>query len=58
MASVVDIAPPRPVATPSFRKIRAASRGSLSCSRRLVLAVFVGLAIRGLGGAVLSRGRR
>ncbi len=27
MASVVDIAPPRPTATPSFRKIRAASRG-------------------------------
>ena len=27
MASVVDIAPPRPAATLSFRKIRAASRG-------------------------------
>jgi hypothetical protein len=27
MASIVDIAPPRPAVTPSFRKIRAASRG-------------------------------
>ena len=27
MASVVDIAPPRPAPSPSFRKIRAASRG-------------------------------
>jgi hypothetical protein len=27
MASIVDIAPPRPAATPSFRKIRATSRG-------------------------------
>lgn len=27
MASIVDIAPPRPAPTPSFRKIRAASRG-------------------------------
>jgi hypothetical protein len=27
MASVIDIAPPRPAATPSYRKIRAASRG-------------------------------
>lgn len=27
MASVVDLAPPRPSPTPSFRKIRAASRG-------------------------------
>src|SRR5438309_908072 len=46
MASVVDLAPaPRPTATPSFRKIRAASRGfeilfTVLCALFIALAVF------------------
>jgi hypothetical protein len=45
MASVVDIAPPRPAPTPSFRKIRAASRGfeilfTVFCALCVALAVF------------------
>src|ERR1700694_2805255 len=44
MASVVDIARPRPTASPSFRKIRAASRGFELLFAGL-FAAFVGLAI-------------
>src|SRR5579859_1832156 len=44
MASVVDIAPPRPAATPSFRKIRTASRGFELLFAGL-FAAFIGLAI-------------
>jgi hypothetical protein len=45
MASVVDIAPPRPAPTPSFRKIRAASRGfevlfTVLCALCVAVAVF------------------
>jgi hypothetical protein len=45
MASVIDIAPPRPAPTPSFRKIRAASRGfeilfTVLCGLCIALAVF------------------
>jgi hypothetical protein len=45
MASVIDIAPPRPVASPSFRKIRAASRGfeilfTVLCGLCIALIVF------------------
>src|SRR5882724_10214077 len=43
MASVVDIAPPRPAATPSVRKIRAASRG-FEILFAILFAAFVGLA--------------
>jgi hypothetical protein len=44
MASVVDIAPPRPAATPSFRKIRAASRG-FEVLFAILFAAFIALAI-------------
>jgi hypothetical protein len=44
MASVIDLAPPRAAATPSFRKIRAASRG-FEVLFTLLFAVFVLLAI-------------
>ncbi len=45
MASVVDLAPPRPAPTPSFRKIRAASRGfELLFTVLLALFVLVALA--------------
>jgi hypothetical protein len=44
MASVVDLAPPRPAPTPSFRKIRAASRGFEILFAGLFLA-FIALAI-------------
>jgi hypothetical protein len=45
MASVVDIAPPRPAPTPSYRKIRAASRGfevlfTVLCALSITLALF------------------
>jgi hypothetical protein len=44
MASVIDLAPPRAAATPSVRKIRAASRG-FEVLFTLLFAVFVLLAI-------------
>jgi len=44
MASVIDLAPPRAAATPSFRKIRAASRG-FELLFTLLFAFFVLLAI-------------
>lgn len=44
MASIVDIAPPRPAATPSFRKIRAASRG-FEVLFAILFAAFIALAI-------------
>ena len=44
MASVVDLAPPRPGPTPSFRKIRAASRGFEILFAGLFVA-FIALAI-------------
>jgi hypothetical protein len=44
MASVVDIAPPRPAPTPSFRKIRAASRG-FEILFTVLFAFFILLAI-------------
>jgi hypothetical protein len=44
MASVVDLAPPRPAPTPSFRKIRAASRGFEILFAALFVA-FIALAI-------------
>jgi len=44
MASVVDISPPRPVGVPSFRRIRAASRGFEFLFAGLFVA-FVGLTI-------------
>jgi hypothetical protein len=44
MASVVDLAPPRPAPTPSFRKIRAASRGFELLFAGLFVA-FIALAI-------------
>jgi hypothetical protein len=44
MASVVDLAPPRPAPTPSFRKIRAASRGFEILFAGLFVA-FIALAI-------------
>jgi hypothetical protein len=47
MASVVDIAPPRPAPTPSFRKIRAASRG-FELLFTVLFAVFVLLAMASL----------
>ncbi|HEX3885976.1 MAG TPA: hypothetical protein VHW05_00670 [Phenylobacterium sp.] len=45
MASVIDIAPRRPAPTPSFRKIRAASRGfeilfTVLCALNFALVVF------------------
>ncbi|HEX4097482.1 MAG TPA: DUF2975 domain-containing protein [Caulobacteraceae bacterium] len=44
MASVVDIAPPRPAPTPSFRKIRAASR-AFEVFFTVLWAVCIALAI-------------
>ena len=44
MASVVDFAPPRPASTPSFRKIRAASRG-FEWLFAALFAAFIGLAV-------------
>ena len=44
MASVVDLAPPRPAPTPSFRKIRAASRG-FEVLFTVLFAAFIALAI-------------
>jgi hypothetical protein len=44
MASVVDIAPPRPAATPSVRKIRAASRG-FEVLFAILFTAFIALAI-------------
>jgi Protein of unknown function (DUF2975) len=44
MASVVDLAPPRPAPTPSFRKIRAASR-SFEVLFAILFAAFIALAI-------------
>ena len=44
MTSVVDIAPPRPAAMPSFRRLRAASRG-FEVLFAVLFAVFVALAI-------------
>ncbi|HEX4711297.1 DUF2975 domain-containing protein [Phenylobacterium sp.] len=44
MASIVDLAPPRPSATPSFRKIRAASRG-FEVLFAFLFAAFIALAI-------------
>lgn len=45
MASVIDIAPPRPAPTPSFRNIRTASRGfeilfTVLCALNFALVVF------------------
>jgi hypothetical protein len=48
MASIVDIAPPRPAPTPSFRRLRAASRG-LEWLFAGLLAVFVVLTAVGFG---------
>lgn len=44
MASIVDISPPRPAATPSFRRIRAASRG-FEVLFAILFAAFIALAI-------------
>jgi hypothetical protein len=48
MASVVDIAPPRPAPTPSFRRLRTASRG-LEWLFAVLLAAFVALTAVGFG---------
>jgi hypothetical protein len=44
MASVVDIAPPRQAATPSYRKIRAASRG-FEILFAVLFVAFIALAV-------------
>lgn len=44
MASVVDLAPPRPAPTPSFRKIRAVSRG-FEVLFTVLFVAFIALAI-------------
>jgi Protein of unknown function (DUF2975) len=44
MASVVDIAPPRTAVTPSYRKIRAASRG-FEVLFAVLFAAFIALAV-------------
>ena len=48
MASVVDIAPPRPAPMPSFRKIRTASRGFRGAVH-VLFVVFILLAVVSLG---------
>jgi hypothetical protein len=48
MASVVDIAPPRPAPTPSFRRLRTASRG-LEWLFAGLLAAFMALTAVGFG---------
>jgi hypothetical protein len=48
MASIVDIAPAKPAATPSFRRIRIASRG-LEWLFTVLLVAFVALAVAGFG---------
>lgn len=63
MAAVIDIAPPQPAATPSFRRIRTASR-VLEWLFTGLLAVFVALTVFGLGvlffyhGTILAFGPR
>jgi hypothetical protein len=47
MASVVDMAPPRPSPTPSYRKIRAASHG-LEILFTILFAAFIALALASL----------
>jgi hypothetical protein len=44
MAAVIDLAPPRPAATPSFRRLRAASRGCELLFAGLLVA-FIALAV-------------
>jgi hypothetical protein len=44
MVSVIDLAPPRPALTPSFRKIRAASRG-FELLFTVLFAIFIALAV-------------
>ena len=55
MASVVDIAPPRPAPMPSFRKLRAASRG-LELLFAGLFAAFIALAVFSLWVLFLYRG--
>ena len=55
MASVVDIAPSRPASTPSFRRIRAASRG-LKWLFTGLLAAFIALTVVGFGALFFYHG--
>ena len=55
MASVVDIAPPRPAPMPSFRKLRAASRG-LELLFAGLFAAFIALAVFSLWVLFLYKG--
>lgn len=55
MASIVDIAPSRPATTPSFRKIRAASRG-FEVLFACLFAAFIGLALFSLWVLFFYRG--
>jgi hypothetical protein len=55
MASVVDIAPPRAAAMPSFRKLRAASRG-LELLFAGLFAAFIALAVFSLWVLFLYKG--
>jgi hypothetical protein len=63
MASVVDLAPPRPAATASYRKIRAASRG-FEILFTVLLVFFIALMLASLWillfyqGSVISIGPR
>jgi hypothetical protein len=44
MATVIDLAPPRPAPTPSFRRVRAASRG-FEILFAVLFAAFIALAV-------------
>lgn len=55
MASIVDIAPPRPAPTPSFRKLRAASRG-FELLFAILFWAFVALAVFSLWVLFFYRG--
>jgi Protein of unknown function (DUF2975) len=63
MASVIDLAPPRPAPTPSFRKIRAASRAfeilfTILCGLCIALAAFSLWVIFFYQGEMLAVGPR
>lgn len=63
MASIVDLAPPRPAPTPSFRKIRAASRAfevlfTILCAISIALIVFSLLVVFFYRGEMIAVGPR